>query len=998
MRFSLMLASIAVAMFSFVAQPAFADPGLQTTGVMHFMDSDWDTIGACYVAGSDSAYLELKDEDADSHVLLRDSVLVLLKSEFGDGEVIYLRETGLSTGVFHAAIAFDLQANKFMSWLKQKYPDGLGSGKEADKLMASELAVWQNSAKKQALATNDGKLQVAAGNLLTAIYLDPLNDWGVQETITKQTIYGGWEGYVSGVWKASGNPYIVVGDLTIGQGYSLTMEAGVQVRFMHDVSLQVNGGASLIIRGSETDSVHLTSFKDVPADSVFWTGIYIASGYSDQHGRLSINHAVISKASQAISCNSYDTLELLSSHITQCGSDDWYGNPALYCSGPIRLIGCLVDNCSKDGIDISGPYAEIRGTTVSGNAGTGISISRSNVAFEDVTVTDNTYGGIIVYNYYSSSYVDFRIYHSQLHDNGDFDLSNNSREEVDARFNRWGAATTADINAGGNPKNLAKIWDHFDDSYYGYVRYGGCDGCPVPGSDGKLAFANTYGDTIGQYYPPGTDSIYLVLTDLDLNANPFQLDHIDISLSSRSGDEETVSLRETDVNTGVFRCAIPVDLQAPIFLNWVTQKYPGGFDSMSPDEVNALIRDELNQWTTQTKKARIAPGDGQLQIAPGDQITAIYYDALNEWGSPATITATAIYGGWSGFVSGVWTKENNPYIVVGDITVGSGYSLTMQPGVQVRFERNASLIVQYGGKLRVRGTEGDSVYLTSDELFPSDSEFWGGVRSSGYYPEGTELEISYAVIANAVAGITHDGDDMLNLSHSHITNCGRRQDYYSSQAVYTNGPFAISDCLIDSSRGIGLILAHSGKISGTEVSGGGDWGIRVGSPGIEIERSKVINNYLEGIVCYSSDPGNPLVVHHSHLYGNGGYDFANYGQSDIDAKYNWWGETTTQEMKNGDNPKNIAKIYDRFDYWYNGIVKYGGWMNFPYVSGDADGSGDINIADVVWLIGYLFSAGPAPAPVGAGDTNCDGRVNIADVVCLINYVFGGGQMPGVNCE
>jgi hypothetical protein len=993
-----MLASIAVAMFSFVAQPAFADPGLQTTGVMHFMDSDWDTIGACYVAGSDSAYLELKDEDADSHVLLRDSVLVLLKSEFGDGEVIYLRETGLSTGVFHAAIAFDIQASKFMSWLKQKYPDGLGSGEETDRLVADEMAVWQSNTKRQALASNDGKLQVVAGNLLTAIYLDLLNDWGVQETITEQTIYGGWEGFVSGVWKASGNPYIVVGDLTIGQGYSLTMEAGVQVKFMRDVSLQVYGGASLIIRGSETDSVHLTSFTETPEDSLFWAGMEFGSGYSGQHGRLSINHAVILNAQRAISCYSYDTLELINSHITHCGGDYWYESPALYFGGPVRMIDCLVDSCIRSGVDFSSTFGELRGTTISANAGIGLAVPGGYVTIEDVIVTGNTYGGIMVDNS-SSANVGFRIYHCQLYDNGNYDLANNGEKDVDARFNWWGAATTAEINASGNPKNLLMIRDGFDNSYYGYVRYGGCVGCPPPGSDGRLAFADSYGDTIGRYYPPGIDSVYLVLTDLDLNLNPFQLENIGISLSSDFGDVESVILTETDVNTGVFRGVIPVDLQAPIFLNRLAQKYPNGFDSMPPDEMNTLIGNELDQWTTQTKKAATALSDGRLQVEPGDQITAVYYDALNEWGSSVIVTINAIIGGWAGNVSGVWTKENNPYVVVGDITIGTGYKLTMQPGVKVRFMPNTSLIVTGGAELRVRGTESDSVYLVTDKMSPVDSECWGGIRTSGAYYGSTVIEISHAFIANAITGINYSGgSDTLYLSHCHISNCGGYKDYSQYQAAYVGGPFTISDCLIDSSEGVGLYLAYSGMVSGTEVSGGSDCGIRISSYGVEIDRAKVINNRLDGIEYHSSDLSRTLVVHHSHLYGNGGFDLANYGQSDVDAKYNWWGETTTQEMEVGDNPKNITKIYDRFDYSYYGIVRYGGWMNFPYVSGDADGSGDINISDVVRLIGYLFSAGPAPEPPDAGDANCDGRVNIADVVCLINYVFGGGQMPGVNCE
>ena len=65
-----------------------------------------------------------------------------------------------------------------------------------------------------------------------------------------------------------------------------------------------------------------------------------------------------------------------------------------------------------------------------------------------------------------------------------------------------------------------------------------------------------------------------------------------------------------------------------------------------------------------------------------------------------------------------------------------------------------------------------------------------------------------------------------------------------------------------------------------------------------------------------------------------------------------------------------------------------------YITGDANADGDINIADVVYLVNYLFIDGFAPEPLEAGDANCDGVVNIADVVYLVNYLFGGGPPPG----
>jgi len=61
--------------------------------------------------------------------------------------------------------------------------------------------------------------------------------------------------------------------------------------------------------------------------------------------------------------------------------------------------------------------------------------------------------------------------------------------------------------------------------------------------------------------------------------------------------------------------------------------------------------------------------------------------------------------------------------------------------------------------------------------------------------------------------------------------------------------------------------------------------------------------------------------------------------------------------------------------------------------GDANSDGGIDIADVVYLIAYIFSGGPAPNPLAAGDADCDGSVNIVDAVYLIAYIFSQGPQP-----
>ena len=65
-----------------------------------------------------------------------------------------------------------------------------------------------------------------------------------------------------------------------------------------------------------------------------------------------------------------------------------------------------------------------------------------------------------------------------------------------------------------------------------------------------------------------------------------------------------------------------------------------------------------------------------------------------------------------------------------------------------------------------------------------------------------------------------------------------------------------------------------------------------------------------------------------------------------------------------------------------------------FTCGDSDGSGAVDIDDVVYMIAYIFSGGPVPSPLAAGDADCSGAIDIDDVVYLIAYIFSGGPPPG----
>jgi hypothetical protein len=70
------------------------------------------------------------------------------------------------------------------------------------------------------------------------------------------------------------------------------------------------------------------------------------------------------------------------------------------------------------------------------------------------------------------------------------------------------------------------------------------------------------------------------------------------------------------------------------------------------------------------------------------------------------------------------------------------------------------------------------------------------------------------------------------------------------------------------------------------------------------------------------------------------------------------------------------------------------WNNGD-LCGGAEGDVDctVDVFDIICLIDYVFSGGPAPEPPEHADLNCDGVQDVFDIIYLIDYVFSGGPLP-----
>ena len=61
----------------------------------------------------------------------------------------------------------------------------------------------------------------------------------------------------------------------------------------------------------------------------------------------------------------------------------------------------------------------------------------------------------------------------------------------------------------------------------------------------------------------------------------------------------------------------------------------------------------------------------------------------------------------------------------------------------------------------------------------------------------------------------------------------------------------------------------------------------------------------------------------------------------------------------------------------------------------AGGASPIDIADLVYLVDYMFNQGPEPPCLEEADMDASGEFDIADLVYLVDYMFTGGPVPVV---
>ena len=180
-----------------------------------------------------------------------------------------------------------------------------------------------------------------------------------------------------------------------------------------------------------------------------------------------------------------------------------------------------------------------------------------------------------------------------------------------------------------------------------------------------------------------------------------------------------------------------------------------------------------------------------------------------------------------------WTKGNSPYIVTNNILVNTGVTLTIEPGVTIKFDTLKS--IQIDGELLAQGTSSNKITFTSNTTQTAGA--WGYIYFSdaskdavflnniyGTYVSGSILE--YCIIQYAGgANVTDNGALRLDGDHPFVNYCTITENSATGINAYNlTGMLKISNSIIshNTSNGGGGGICEDGSgstlISGNTIS------------------------------------------------------------------------------------------------------------------------------------------------------------------------------------
>lgn len=286
-------------------------------------------------------------------------------------------------------------------------------------------------------------------------------------------------------------------------------------------------------------------------------------------------------------------------------------------------------------------------------------------------------------------------------------------------------------------------------------------------------------------------------------------------------------------------------------------------------------------YSADDNETAFAPWTAPTTDANGGVGTGLVFQNVGSEGAQMSLEflpGPSYVGGVTG-VSTTWRAANSPYIVQTDFTVEDGDTLTIEPGVVVKFMPSRKLIVN--GTLRALGTASHNIVFTSykDDQHGGDTNAngpsvgargdWKQIQFEGPDP-GCVLNYCLIRYAGQVDYVSTYNEYRYNAvsfngtsSTLAMTSClveetaGVVGTYNVPYAIYARAgtTLSLSSCTIRNNQVDGLYSVGSNlTVQSTRIHGNGRAGLYSTAAGTAVRNCAILNNggdglYLTGATC-----------------------------------------------------------------------------------------------------------------------------------------------------
>jgi len=500
-------------------------------------------------------------------------------------------------------------------------------------------------------------------------------------------------GEVSGTWTQDESPYYVSGDIAVSRNGELVIEPGVRVFFMGQYGMTIGEYACLKAEGNENSPIEFTAWnKDVG-----WTGLrFMDSGVDDILSHCSIS---FSKKNTGF-ITEYDSFP----NENSCGG-------AVFCYySDLTIRNCKITNNTGDkggAIYCVESYPIISNTLIANNASLGGDPQCGGICSDvwgepeirNCTIVNNSPGGIFTQSWEGIDVTNTIVW-------------GNERYQIQT------VESTATLS--------------FCDVQDGYAGQGNIDADPCffdPSMGVGTQYDGLAANWMLQSCSPCINSgedINLAETDLAGNTRIYS-DIIDIGAYENQSDLPLITITPSVTCDAGF---VLLDTASSIFFDIVnTGTIAFNVESLNIPDVNSVF-----SVVTLIDNQLLAPGDSvTVEIGFNPVEEKIYTDTLDIHSSSSNapvksvslrgvgVTGTTVS---EGDVHGTWKKAESPYTVTGNIEIAKGRTLTIDPGVVVKFAGHFKFTVGYRATLRALGTEEKNIVFTATDT----DEGWFGLR------------------------------------------------------------------------------------------------------------------------------------------------------------------------------------------------------------------------------------------------------------------------------